>query len=351
MRMSWSRPRLGGLIAPRLAFLGLFSETVEARPERTLRGHARVQVIAREWVGRSRERTPGTRKAKKCFLRVTSDAFFECGGLHRPAGPGNLTAHGRYSVLSRVLPKTPARIALPRPDRSTCLYSHHIKSDVLQRASSFLAAIRALGTKQGVQSSGSGAQRALLDRVTTENNLAAHAFFTGYCLSESLPMSDEELAVRGMSAACAGCRNKTKSGPTANAKAGNVALDAHFSRVCPLRALPARWTPRVPGDDFSLDTPPTSSPTQRATTFDQRCHTPSCSSLALLDSATLIFFFSFRGARLGDHIGSCASGIESDESSCRVGLRRGKVTGLLCKPLRKLRFRRDGLGRVIKSNF
>jgi hypothetical protein len=91
MRILWSRPRLGGLIAPRLAFLGLFSETLEARPAPTRRGIARVDVLTHERVAQPQLYSPGTLHAKTLFLRVHTRSHFACMGLLRRALSCGLT--------------------------------------------------------------------------------------------------------------------------------------------------------------------------------------------------------------------------------------------------------------------
>jgi hypothetical protein len=82
MRICGSQPRLAGLIAPKVVFLGLFCETLVARPVRTLRGHVRSHTIACEGVGRGQFCTLGERTAKTCCLLVTTASVWPLVAYH-----------------------------------------------------------------------------------------------------------------------------------------------------------------------------------------------------------------------------------------------------------------------------
>ncbi len=81
MRTCGLEPRLADLIAPEVAFFGLFCETLGARLVRTLRGDVNALVFACERVPSVALRSPGPRSAKTCFLLVYKKEFVDACGL------------------------------------------------------------------------------------------------------------------------------------------------------------------------------------------------------------------------------------------------------------------------------
>ena len=122
MRICGSQPRLAVSIAPKVAFSGLFCETLEARLVPTRRGDVRVHKNARERDGRAALCALGERTAENRFLLVTDLAFFEVAGRRRRAMAWEALPLGWHNVGTRIRRTTPARIARSGSDRAFCLF-------------------------------------------------------------------------------------------------------------------------------------------------------------------------------------------------------------------------------------